>query len=113
MSGRGKVPGKAWKPADATDHIRRLAAGNFNLMLTMHAKEQMESRGLATGDILHVLKTGFVYDDGEPSTRDDLYKYKMDGRSPNQEARVIRIVVIPSTKPSALKIITVMWKDGI
>jgi len=113
MADRTKVPRKGpWKPADATDGIRELAAGDFALMLTKHAREQMRARDLSTGDIAHVLRTGFVYEDAEPSTREGLYKYKMDGRSPNHESRVVRVVAIPSTKPPAVKIVTVMWKDG-
>ena len=113
MADRRKVPRKGpWKPADATDRIRNLAAGNFMLILTKHAQEQMRARDLSTGDIAHVLKTGFIHEDAEASTREDLYKYKVDGRSPNHESRVVRVVAIPSTNPPAVKIVTVMWKDG-
>ena len=113
MTDRRRGPREGpWKPADATDRIRALAAGNFMLILTKHAQEQMRARDLSTGDIAHVLKTGFVYEDAETSTKEGLYKYKVDGRSPSHESRVVRVVAIPSTKPTAVKIVTVMWKDG-
>ena len=58
-----------WNPGDATDIIRAIANSEFTLHLTDHAKEQMELRGLTTGDVLHLLKHGFVYEPPEPSTR--------------------------------------------
>ncbi len=71
----------------------------------------MAERDLVTGDVLHVLKHGFVYDDPEPSTQDGFFKYKMECRTPNSGGRVVRIVVIPSTG-NAVKLVTVMWKDN-
>jgi hypothetical protein len=101
-----------WNPADATDIIRAIAASAFDFHLTHHAKEQMELRGLTTSDILHLLKHGFVYEEAEASTRKDLFKYKLDGMTPNSENRALRIVVLPCTKKKRqIKIITVMWRD--
>ena len=70
----------------------------------------MESRGLIMGDVLHVLKTGFVYDQAQESTKKGVYKYCMECNTPNSGRRTVRIVVIPSTE-NAVKIVTVMWKD--
>jgi len=39
----------------------------------------MEHRGLIMGDILHVLKNGFVYEKAQESTRSGCYKYKIEG----------------------------------
>ena len=50
------------EPADATDLIRQLANGSPTLVIRKHAKEQMLERGLITGDLLHVMKKGFVYE---------------------------------------------------
>lgn len=63
------------------------------------------------GDILHVLKNGFVYDDAIPASRDGLYKYEMESRTPNSENRAVRVVVIPSPSGPEAKIVTAMWAD--
>ena len=100
-----------WKPSDATDIIRGIAKGEFALHLTEHARAQMKERDLATGDVLHVLKRGFVYEDAQSSTRAGYYKYKIDCKTPNSGARIVRVVVLPCLTPSELKAITVMWRD--
>ncbi len=70
----------------------------------------MVERGLLMGDMLHILKYGFVYDEAVESTQAGLFKYSMESTSPNSGGRTVKIVVIPSSA-SALKIVTVMWKD--
>lgn len=100
-----------WKPADATDFIRQITKGDPTLVIRKHAKEQMSERGLITGDILHVLKRGFVYEAPEKSTRDRLYKYRMECSTPNSNSRTLRIIVIPCAKDSLLKVVTIMWLD--
>ncbi len=96
---------------DATKQINAAAADAFmQLSLTFHAKERMRDRGLIVSDVLHVLKTGFVYDAPERATRPQFWKYQIEGASPNSHGRLVRIVVIPAAGPS-LKIVTVMWKD--
>jgi hypothetical protein len=57
-----------------------------------------------------LLKTGFVYEEPEPSTREGHYKYQIEGSTPNSEGRMVRAVVIPDGN-CAIKIVTVMWKD--
>ena len=62
------------------------------------------------GDVFHILKYGFVYEEGQPSTRQGHYKYMMKSITPNSGGRAVCICVIPY--PScALKLVTVMWKD--
>ena len=63
------------------------------------------------GDVLHVLRHGFVYEEGEQSTRKGLFKYKMEGTAPNSNNRRIRAVVIPSPQACEAKIVSVMWVD--
>src|SRR5689334_1046129 len=101
-----------WKPADATDNIRSIAHGEFRLHLTDHAREQMSIRDLFTGDIRHVLKHGFVYEEAIESTRPGYFKYKMDGLTPNSDARPVRVIVVVGCQPPSLKIVTVMWKQN-
>ena len=71
----------------------------------------MQERDLATGDVLHVLKRGFVYEGAQSSTRPEYYKYKIDCKAPNSGARIVRILVLPCLNPPELKAITVMWRD--
>jgi hypothetical protein len=82
----------------------------MNLNLTLHAKEQMRARDLIMGDLLHLLKTGFVYDEPEEATRPGLFKYSIEGTTPNSDVRLVKAVVIPDGGQE-LKIVTVMWRD--
>ena len=85
-----------WSQKDATDNIRAIAAHkSLSLTYTLHAKEQMAERDLIIGDINYVMKHGFVHTDAQPSTRENLYKYRIECRSPNSNNRTVRIVVIP------------------
>jgi len=106
------TPGRnKWSPADASRHLNAMAADPLlNLSLTLHARERLSERGLIMADVLHVLGTGFVYEDPEPASRPDLWRYKIEGLSPNSHGRHVRVVVIPGPGPS-FKIVTVMWKD--
>jgi hypothetical protein len=70
----------------------------------------MLNRELISGDILYVLKNGFVYNPGQQSTRIGLYKYQMESPSPNSGGRTVRVVVIPCPSCAA-KVVTVMWVD--
>jgi hypothetical protein len=70
----------------------------------------MAARDLLMGDVLHVLKHGFVYDEAERATQIGLFKYKIESATPNCFGRTVRVVVIPSMS-SEVKIVTVMWKD--
>jgi hypothetical protein len=106
----GRKP-QPWSRADATDIIRSIARGEHTLSITGHASGQMADRGLSSGDVLSVLKNGFVHEPAQESTRTKLYKYLVDGRSPNSGNRVVRVVVLPSINPPELKLITVMWRD--
>jgi hypothetical protein len=99
-----------WDPAYATTALRAKVCNALDVWLTSHAKDQMRDRSLFMGDVLHILKNGFVYDEAEQSTRDGQYKYKMECNTPNSGARIVKIVVIPSSA-NAVKIVTVMWRD--
>ena len=111
-----KFPSKAkqqpWNPADATDEIRRIARSEtMRLTRSDHARERMEERDLLMGDVLYVLKNGFVYENPEPSTQQGLFKYEIESQSPNSGNRSVRIVIIPDSGRCWLKVITVMWVD--
>jgi hypothetical protein len=104
-----------WTPADATDQIRAIAANErtlVSLILTQHAREQMAERSLYTGDVLFILKQGFVLGDAVESTRAGYYKYAIQSRSPNSGNRTVRLIVIPDPDRGHMKIVTVMWADN-
>ena len=99
-----------WPPAEATVQIRAIARrADLQLVLTLHAEERTSERGLIMGDIMAVLRDGFVYSEPEAATRGH-FKYKMEGTTPNSNGRDVRVIVIPGP-PNCLKIVTVMWKD--
>ena len=100
-----------WSPTKATEELRKIARQDFDFCWTAHVIERMEDRDLIVGDVVHVLKHGFVYDEAEKSTREGYFKYKIECTSPNSGARTVRVVVIPEQKPLTLKIVTVMWVD--
>jgi hypothetical protein len=97
-------------PREATALIRARSANNPDLWLTKHAKEQMAERDLLVGDILHVLRNGFVLEEGTPATQEGFFRYAMECTTPNSDGRTVRVIVIPSTA-NAVKIVTVMWRD--
>lgn len=101
-----------WSPADATDEIRALARqSSLKITYSQHAKERLEERDLAIGDVLYVLKNGFVYETASESTQPGLFKYAPESRSPNSGSRTVRVIVIPDPARVWVKIVTVMWAD--
>jgi hypothetical protein len=104
-----KPPG-AWTPAVATKQINDCAnQPNMNLSLTGHAKDQMAERDLIVGDLRHLLRRGFVFDQGAPATREGYFRYAIEGTTPNSDGRTVRAIVIPDGRLD-LKIVTVMWR---
>ena len=62
------------------------------------------------GDVRHVLRHGFVYDDPIPAKQKGYWRYKMTGRTPNSGRRDVSVIVIPQYNP-VVGIVTVMWAD--
>ena len=103
-------PGQ-WSIAVATQKINAVARSDrLDLSYKLHAEQQMQVRGLVMGDVLHVLKFGFVLDDPQSATRAGFFKYVVAAETPNSDGRKVGVVVIPDNH-SHLKIITVMWMD--
>lgn len=100
-----------WTPAQATERIRSIAAGEFYFSYKKHALDQIAERGLIIGDVTYLLKNGFVYEQPEESTRKPYWKYQMQCRTPNSKNREVRVVVIPDWKKKGFKLVTVMWAD--
>ncbi len=106
-----RIKSQPWKPSDATDSIRQISAqDDFTLDLTAHAREQMRVRDLITGDVLHLLKYGYVYVDPIPATRNGCFRYEVESSVPSS-SQVVRIVAIPWPRPPEIKIVTVMWRN--
>ncbi len=72
----------------------------------------MVRRRIIASDLLWVLRQGFVREDhsGESTVR-GLFKYVIEGISPNSSGRVVKVVVIPDLSEKHIKVVTVMWKD--
>jgi hypothetical protein len=101
-----------WDAAVATERIRAMARDpRFSLAYKVHAMQRLAERGILTGDVLFVLKHGFVYGKPTPATRPDFYRYEMESRTPNSAGRAVSVVVIPDYKNLICKIVTVMWVD--
>jgi len=108
---RPPVP-EPWPPAEATERLRKIAADEaFTVSFKIHALEQMEQRDITTPDVLHAMRTGFVYDPAVPAKQPGLYLYTIKGATPSSNRRDVRIVVIPSMHKAVAKIVTVMWAD--
>lgn len=106
------VTKQPWPPSVASTNIREIAADlQCDLAITLHAKQRMLERAIIMSDILCILRQGYVYEEAENSTVTGLFKYKMEGQSPNSGGRVIRVVVIPDQGSCQLKVVTIMWRD--
>lgn len=73
---------KPLSPREATEQLRKIGASDPDLIWTVRAKDRMRDRGLLTGDVLHVLKHGFVYENGEAATQPGCFKDKMECTTP-------------------------------
>lgn len=103
-------PGK-WSPAVATRNINACAKrADVQISLKLHARQQMQDRDLIMGDLLHLLKQGFVYDEPVPATREGYFRYAVESTTPNSDGRAVRAITI-SNGDRELKIVTVMWRD--
>lgn len=107
-----KLTRQPWIPAQATDHIRKIACDEqCSITFTRHASERMKERGLIMSDVLWVLRTGFVQAPAEESTVNGFFKFKVEGRTPNSQGRATEVVVVTDMDSDQIKTITVMWKN--
>jgi len=99
-------------PRQATEHIRNCARNDeFDIHWTGHAKVQMKERSLFMGDVLYILKNGFIHEEAVPATRVGSFKFKMECKTPNSNNRAVRVVIIPFSGQCAAKVVSVMWVD--
>jgi hypothetical protein len=100
-----------WTPAQATERIRHIASGEFDLSYKVHALDQLADRNLIIGDLTFLLRNGFIYVEPEQATRKSYWKYQIQCSTPNSGNRDVRAVVIPDWKRKGIKVLTVMWAD--
>lgn len=103
---------QAWTEARATNEIKKIAeSDDFDLWITKHASERMTERNLIMGDVLYVLKNGFVKSPPRASTQNGYFKYLVESTTPNSDIREVGVVVVPDKAECGIKVVTVMWRD--
>ena len=100
-----------WSIETAECRIHAYARTDFDLAYTMHAAERLRERDILISDVNHVLMHGYIGEEPVESSRRGYCKYKICSKSPNSGNREICLIVIPDPQRSAIKVVTVMWKD--
>jgi len=99
-------------PSKATREFNKLARDPLcDLSKSPHAEDRLEERTILTSDLLCLLRKGFIYELAEASTQKNLWKYKIEGVTPNSNRRTIIAIIIPDFKTKHIKIVTCYWKD--
>jgi len=100
-------------PSVTTEKIWTLASGdNANWLTADHYKKQLNERDIISSDIKHLLRTGYVYAEGTESLVSGLWKYRMEGKTPNSNNRTIAVVVIPDFSDRSIKFVIAFWRDS-
>lgn len=94
-------------PARAQAQIRALALDTESIILTDHAQQRMEQRGIVMRDLLRILRTGYV-DEAPVELRAGDWQCKMTQKIGGREAGAVTIIV----QAQQLVIRTVEWEDG-
>ena len=86
------------------------------LKTTKHAKERQKSRNVTTGQLLHVLSRPFLLQHIQKSTREHIYKFRVDGKDFDNKAITVVFVVGPmlynrGIKQHGCKIITMFCAE--
>lgn len=100
--------------AVVTQVLREMVKGPLgpNFFIKQHFKERLLERDLLMGDVLHLFKFGYVYDEAVLSSRPPFYKYSLEGTTPNSEGRTVKIILIlPGEHNRDCSLVTIMWKD--
>ena len=99
-------------PGKATQQINRLSKKDFfTLSKTTHAEENLTKHEMLSGDLLYLLRNGFIYDAPEQATQPKLWKYIIESATPNSGGRTLCAVIIPDIEKNHIKIETCYWKD--
>jgi len=97
--------------AEATKRIHDYAHNPDNVELAFHTRQRMDERGITLFDVLHILANGHILSEPEEADEPGHYKYMMCSRTPNSGSRTMCVIVIPSLRRPALKVITAMWRE--
>lgn len=90
----------------ATQEIRRRAAISANVLLTLHAQEQMVARDIITNEVFRILREGQVLE--PPVLESEEWKAIMELRMPGgRDAATVTVL----TAVERLVVVTVMWRD--
>ena len=91
-------------PRKATQQINELSK-------TVHAEERLTEREILSGDLLYLLRNGFIYDAPTQATQPNLWKYVIEGATPNSNSKTLCAAIIPDIEKGHIKIVTCYWKD--
>ncbi|MFZ2031909.1 MAG: hypothetical protein WAU68_16480 [Vitreimonas sp.] len=110
--GRAIAPPGRWEPAEATARINECAGrDDLDLWPVLWVLAWLEQQPIIMGDLLHLLSTGYVYDEAVETSMAGLYfKYTVEGPTPNSNGRTLTAVVVPNGGRK-IKVCSVEWKD--
>lgn len=86
--------------------VRRIANDSSNIILTYHAEDRMDERGIDFQDVINVLKSGELVDLRTDKNGKEILKFV--GGEHYRKIGVISIVIKNNQR---IKIITVEWED--
>lgn len=92
--------------ATATRLIRARARISGNVLLTLHAQEQMQARDLIAPEVFRILREGTVHD--TPVREGDEWKAVIELTMPGGR-RAATVTVLAAN--DRLRVVTVMWRS--
>lgn len=99
-------------PAKATKYINQIASSDTcDIAITNHFSEKLSERNLQMGDAMMLMRTGFIYNSPVESTQPGLWKYEINGKTPNSQNRQLGMIVIPDFDKNMIKLVTIFWID--
>jgi hypothetical protein len=108
--GRVIGPPGQWTPAEATARINECAGrDDLDLWPVIRSLAWLEEQAIIMGDVLHLLSTGYVYDEGVESSVPGCFKYTIEGPTPNSNGRTLTAVVVPNGGRK-IKVCSIEWK---
>jgi len=96
------------RPEKLLQVIKFLAGESSQVIITNHAEERMEQRGITTKMLFDVLRKGTICGEVEPARFEGDFKTKMTCQMPNRRHVGVVTVVKQAEK---LIIVTVEWED--
>lgn len=100
--------GRRWRltPKMATRLIRERSRDSANVLLTLHAQEQMQARDIIAPEVFRILRNGEVLQ--QPVQEGEEWKAIMELRMPGgRDAATVTVI----GQGERLRVVTVMWLD--